>query len=366
MAKKDGAGSKTGGSKAGGSKNVGTRAAPPSSEAKTPRATSNDARAKGTKKPAKGSPFAALAETVKQKKLEATRALVAAKVKASTKVAEAAKEKAANVAQATKASGVAAAKATASAKPADAKGAGKPTAHEARTAAASGSVGPSATPELTRAFSTESAGSAADLLTLDPAKSGPLASYPYDDRVAFHDAFGDVRPLGAPAPGGKAKKPKASGVRGPRAVAERAHRDAAEEAARARLERLVVGGVSFQIRRDEHGMEAKRKGAAERTLLLILRGELTPEARVDLHGLGRDEAVRVVGRFIKDARSKSRLTVLIIHGKGAHSEGGIGVLEEACVEALTKGGAAPYVEAFATAPTRFGGRGAIVARLRDR
>jgi DNA-nicking Smr family endonuclease len=149
-------------------------------------------------------------------------------------------------------------------------------------------------------------------------------------------------------------------------VAERAHRDAAEEAARARLERLVVEGVSFQIRRDEHGVEAKRKGAAERTLLLILRGELTPEARVDLHGLGRDEATRVVGRFIKDARMKSRLTVLIIHGKGAHSEGGIGVLEEACVEALTKGGAAPYVEAFATAPTRFGGRGAIVARLRDR
>jgi DNA-nicking Smr family endonuclease len=58
--------------------------------------------------------------------------------------------------------------------------------------------------------------------------------------------------------------------------------------------------------------------------------------------------------------------VLIIHGKGAHSEGGIGVLEEACVEALTKGGAAPFVEAFATAPARFGGRGAIVARLRDR
>jgi DNA-nicking Smr family endonuclease len=355
MAKKDG------------SKNAGATKA--TSDAKGTLA--NDARSKGAKKPSKGSPFAALAETVKQKTLEATRALVAAKVKASTKVAEAAKAKS----EAAQASAI-----SASAKAGDSKSAGKPSAPEARaasTARASTERGASergaapssstrATPELTRDFSTESAGSAADLLTLDPAKHGPLASYPYDDRVAFHDAFGDVRPLGAPAPGGKAKKPKASGVRGPRAVAERAHRDAAEEAARARLERLVVEGVSFQIRRDEHGVEAKRKGAAERTLLLILRGELTPEARVDLHGLGRDEATRVVGRFIKDARMKSRLTVLIIHGKGAHSEGGIGVLEEACVEALTKGGAAPYVEAFATAPTRFGGRGAIVARLRDR
>jgi DNA-nicking Smr family endonuclease len=348
MAKKDGGGAKAGSKNAGGA----TKA----TDAK--RTQANDARSKGTKKPSKGSPFAALAETVKQKKLEATRALVAAKVKASTKVAEAAKAKAASVEESAKSS--VATKASASAKPAESKGAGMPSAQEARAAAArtavgTESAGASATPELTR-----------DLLTLDPAKSGPLASYPYDDRVAFHDAFGDVRPLGAPAPGGKAKKPKASGVRGPRAVAERAHRDAAEEAARARLERLVVEGVSFQIRRDEHGVEAKRKGAAERTLLLILRGELTPEARVDLHGLGRDEATRVVGRFIKDARSKSRLTVLIIHGKGAHSEGGIGVLEEACVEALTKGGAAPYVEAFATAPARFGGRGAIVARLRDR
>jgi DNA-nicking Smr family endonuclease len=357
MAKKDGGGSKKGSS---------TKVSTPDGKA-----VASDARSKGVKKPSKGSPFAALAETVKQKKLEATRALVAAKVKASTKVAEAAKAKS----EAAKASAI-----PTSAKADASKSAGK-TAQEPRgastarastersterSAAPTERAGTNATPELTRDFSTESAGSAADLLTLDPAKRGPLASYPYDDRVAFHDAFGDVRPLGAPAPGGKAKKPKASGVRGPRAVAERAHRDAAEEAARARLERLVVEGVSFQIRRDEHGVEAKRKGAAERTLLLLLRGELTPEARVDLHGLGRDEATRVVGRFVKDARMKSRLTVLIIHGKGAHSEGGIGVLEEACVEALTKGGAAPYVEAFATAPTRFGGRGAIVARLRDR
>lgn len=353
MAEKDG-GSKAGSKNAGGAKNA-------TSDAKG--ASANDARSKGAKKPSKGSPFAALAETVKQKKLEATRALVAAKVKASTKVAEAAKAKRE---AATPGAIPTSAKASKSAEPGAPHARVASTERSERGAAPSAGAATSATPELTRVFSTESAGSAADLLTLDPAKSGPLASYPYDDRVAFHDAFGDVRPLGAPAPGGKAKKAKASGVRGPRAVAERAHRDAAEEAARARLERLVVEGVSFQIRRDEHGVEAKRKGAAERTLLLLLRGELTPEARVDLHGLGREEATRVVGRFVKDARTKSRLTVLIIHGKGAHSEGGIGVLEEACVEALTKGGAAPYVEAFATAPTRFGGRGAIVARLRDR
>ena len=128
----------------------------------------------------------------------------------------------------------------------------------------------------------------------------------------------------------------------------------------------ALRGVSFEVRRDEHGVEAKRKGASDRTLMMILRSELTPEARVDLHGLTRDAAMRVVRQFLKDARARSRLTLLLIHGKGAHSEGGIGVLEEACVEALTKGGSAPYVEAFATAPQKFGGRGAIVVRLRKK
>ena len=351
----------------------------PDMKAKSAKGTSaSDAKAKSSptqgvsttssgKKPAKGSPFAALADVVKQRKLEATRALVASKVRASAKVAEAAKSKAASTLATTASTQT---KAATMESAADPRAKGTPVkgpstnagerAMDARAAARTeGSRGSAPTADARNQTTSEKRGASGS-------SEGPLASYPYDDRVAFHDAFGDVRPLGAPAEGGRAKKPKASGVRGPRAVAERAHRDAAEEAARARLERLVVGGVSFEIRRDEHGVEAKRKGAAERTLLLLLRGELTPEARVDLHGLGREEAGRVVGRFIKDAHAKSRLTVLIIHGKGAHSEGGIGVLEETCVEALTKGGSAPYVEAFATAPTRFGGRGAIVARLRKR
>ncbi len=296
------------------------------------------------KKPTKGSPFAALADEVRARKQEAARALVQAKAQA-TKQALAATKSAATKSAATKSAAV----------EAEAKSAAT------KSAATSPHVGPKATAKTTPSATVEP--SAARVV---PGDGGPLAAYPYDDRVAFHDAFGDVRPLGAPAPGGKAKKPKASGVHGSRAVAERAVRDAAEEAARQRLERLVVGGVSFEVRRDEHGVEAKRKGASDRTLLLLLRGELTPEARVDLHGLVRTDALRVVRQFLKDARARARLTVLIIHGKGAHSEGGIGVLEEACVEALTTGGSAPYVEAFATAPPKFGGRGAILVRLRKK
>ncbi|MCB9601758.1 MAG: Smr/MutS family protein [Sandaracinus sp.] len=300
----------------------------PKAPGKTGKATAAEqapksaAKAASKGKASKGSPFAALADQVRERKLEAARALVKAKGQATKQTAAAMKQAAAQVSK----------------EPAKPAAKAEPKPIEPLTSEARRTI-----PE-----------------------GGPLGQYSYDDRVAFHDAFGDVRPLGAAAPGGKTKKPKASGVHGARAIAERKHRDEAEEAARKRLDSLVAGGVSFEVRRDEHGVEAKRKGASDRTLMMILRSELTPEARVDLHGLTRDAALKVVRQFVKDARSRARLTLLLIHGKGAHSEGGIGVLEEACVEALTKGGSAPYVEAFATAPQKFGGRGAIVVRLRKK
>ena len=67
--------------------------------------------------------------------------------------------------------------------------------------------------------------------------------------------------------------------------------------------------------------------------------------------------------FVREEHRRGRRTLCIIHGKGKHSEGGIGVLRGAAVEALTKGGAAPLVECLASAPERFGGSGALLVRL---
>ena len=55
---------------------------------------------------------------------------------------------------------------------------------------------------------------------------------------------------------------------------------------------------------------------------------------------------------------------MIVHGAGKHSEGGQGVLGQCTVEALTSGGAAPLVRAFATAHTRQGGLGALAVYLK--
>ena len=53
----------------------------------------------------------------------------------------------------------------------------------------------------------------------------------------------------------------------------------------------------------------------------------------------------------------------LAHGKGNHSEGGVGVLRDVVVRTLTEGGAAPVVHAFATASSHLGGTGALVVEL---
>lgn len=193
-----------------------------------------------------------------------------------------------------------------------------------------------------------------------------LERYGVADRKAFRDAFADVRPLGATAAGSKPKRrpPSRKAVTPLGPDPETLFR---ERQARETLDRLVGGGVRLHLRRNaDGGVEGWRDGAQTRTLRLLSSGTLAPEARIDLHGLRRAEVAAKVSRFVRDSHRKGRRTVALIHGKGRHSEGGRGVLEGACVEALSEGGAAPLVEAFTTAPERHGGHGVLVVRLRDR
>ena len=55
---------------------------------------------------------------------------------------------------------------------------------------------------------------------------------------------------------------------------------------------------------------------------------------IDLHLLKRDEAWRSLEGFFLSARQRGLEKVLIIHGKGKHSEGGEAVLKEMCHEFL--------------------------------
>lgn len=68
----------------------------------------------------------------------------------------------------------------------------------------------------------------------------------------------------------------------------------------------------------------ERSKIADRNYLLSMK----PEARIDLHGLRKEEAEERLNLFIGDCKRRGLKKVLIIHGKGIHTTGTDPVLGE--------------------------------------
>ncbi|MCA9600824.1 MAG: Smr/MutS family protein [Myxococcales bacterium] len=134
-------------------------------------------------------------------------------------------------------------------------------------------------------------------------------------------------------------------------------------AARTAFQSFVQGGVRFQVTRDEDGEVSAYRANHGPHLLKQLRGRVTPEATLDLHGKTRDEVDAVLVGFVRDAHRRGARVVRIIHGKGLHSESGAGVLGEHVVDLLRGGAPSAHVLAFRSAPVDLGGRGAVLALL---
>lgn len=181
-----------------------------------------------------------------------------------------------------------------------------------------------------------------------------------DERAALAKAMEGVQPLRR---GHGKRRPDASEPRSHPANHAR-HEAARQDAlARDRLDALVGGGIRFSIERDDNYVRGRRHGSHPRVPHRLGSDTCRADARLDLHGLTSEEAKREVVRFVRAQRSRGARRVLIIHGKGNHSESGCGVLADAVIDALTEGGAAPAVEAFSTAAPANGGSGALVVQL---
>jgi len=177
-----------------------------------------------------------------------------------------------------------------------------------------------------------------------------------DDRTAFMDAMAGVRPLKDKGPPPKRNDPRA---RRPAPPAE----PSGDVEARARLAALVGGGVRFEVERDDELVRGWRVGTPARAASALTKRGVVPEATVDLHGMTADEAERVLVRFLRAQHRRGVGRVCVVHGKGLHSEGGVGVLRDRAIHAITDGGGAPVVAAFATAPASLGGSGALMVQL---
>jgi DNA-nicking Smr family endonuclease len=113
---------------------------------------------------------------------------------------------------------------------------------------------------------------------------------------------------------------------------------------------------------DEWSEDEPVKQAVPRRMKQVERGQLMPEAELDLHGLTVEEASTKVHFFLQDSLYQGFLTTLIITGKGLHSNDGP-VLRLAIEKLLES--QREFVLEWGLAPQRYGGSGALVVFLRQ-
>jgi len=187
-------------------------------------------------------------------------------------------------------------------------------------------------------------------------KSDPLGESPATELRMLNDAYAGARPLAA-KPSRKLVTPSPGRKRA-------SEQDRAEElAARKRLAALVSGGVHFKIKREEEFVQAYRSEASSKVVAKLSGKGFAAEASLDLHGKRAAEVSDTVASFVRLHHRRGARHLLIIVGKGLHSEDGNGVLLPALVEALTQGLCAPLVRGFATAHASLGGTGAVAVLL---
>ncbi len=99
----------------------------------------------------------------------------------------------------------------------------------------------------------------------------------------------------------------------------------------------------------------------DNTYRKIARRRVPIDARIDLHGMTQAEAHGSLFRFLDDARTKQRRTVLVITGKGML---GKGILREAVPRWLHEMPFRALVAGIREAHASHGGSGALYVRLR--
>jgi DNA-nicking Smr family endonuclease len=160
-----------------------------------------------------------------------------------------------------------------------------------------------------------------------------------DERALFLEAMGDVRPLDSRDRVNVRRSPPSS----VRVVALPPE------------ETLTVDGDTSRY--------AARSAGVSRSQISDLRaGKVRAEATLDLHGLLVEPARAQLQRFLIESRQLARRCVLVVHGKGTHSDHGAPVREAVLGDLL--GPLSGLVHAFASAAPRDGGEGATYVMLR--
>ena len=121
--------------------------------------------------------------------------------------------------------------------------------------------------------------------------------------------------------------------------------------------------IEDEVAKAPIAMDKKRFGKMK-------KGKLTPEARIDLHGMTMAQAHPVLIRFIMDSVADGRRLVLVITGKGKARESTgpiperLGVLRHQVPHWLNLPPLSPHVLQITESHLKHGGRGAYYVYLR--
>ncbi len=135
-----------------------------------------------------------------------------------------------------------------------------------------------------------------------------------------------------------------------------------ERTGTAKRSALFPPKVRLAVEGDEQCYTARAPGVSLSQVAELRTGKVHLEATLDLHGFAVETALRELQTFLLESRALGFRRVLVVHGKGTHSDHGA-PLREAVVNHLL-GEASGVVHAFATAAGRDGGAGATVVMLR--
>jgi len=183
-----------------------------------------------------------------------------------------------------------------------------------------------------------------------------------DGAALFLQAMGDVKKLDGTRQ--SAERDAVSPCRQPAASAKTpATPSTSQDSAAAALFLEEIGRMKLEVKFTETlPDEDELKPLSGNRLKQLKRGVISVDYQLDLHGLTREEAVAELPRFLRTARAKGQVAVLVITGKGNNSSGEP-VLQQAVAAWLRDAGRELVVE-FAPAPREMGGSGAFVIFLR--
>ena len=106
-------------------------------------------------------------------------------------------------------------------------------------------------------------------------------------------------------------------------------------------------------------------GVDGRAASRLRRGQMRPEARIDLHGHTLEQAHRALAGFVDRAAGEGRRCVLVITGKGGVGRTG-GTIRSEFPRWLNQPGLRSRILAFAEAQPKDGGAGAFYVLLKKR